>query len=192
MAEETKNISTESTVTENQQTTSTTENTNTPTVEELMAQIAAERAEKEKNKTALDKALKEKGEITKALRAKQTAEEQEAEAQAEAQRLADEERESMRKELNHIKAVNAYKNIESEKTVESLIDAVSEADHNAIAQIIENEKKQAVKIAEAEWLKSRPQVGSNSYSSMTREQIMAMTDRDEKLKAIAMNPHLFK
>ena len=191
MAEEIKSNVTENNGIENQQ-NPTVENPNTPTIEELMAQLASERAEKEKNKTALDKALKEKGEITKALRAKQTAEEQEAEAQAEAQRIADEERESMRKELNHIKAVNAYKNIEDEKTVESLIDAVSEADHNAIAQIIENEKKQAVKIAEAEWLKSRPQVGGNAYSSMTREQIMAIADRDERMRAIAQNQHLFK
>lgn len=181
---------TESTVTENQQ-TSTQENS-TPTVDELMAQLATERAEKEKNKLALDKALKEKGDITKQLRAKQTAEEQEAEAQKEAQRLADEERESMRKELNHIKAVNAYKAISDEKAVESLIDAVSDADHNAIAQIIANECKKAVAEAEAKWLKDRPRVQHGQYSSMTAEQIMAIKDSDERLRAIAMNPQAFK
>lgn len=180
---------TESTVTENQQ-TSTQENS-TPTVDELMAQLATERAEKEKNKLALDKALKEKGDITKQLRAKQTAEEQEAEAQKEAQRLADEERESMRKELNHIKAVNAYKAISDEKAVESLIDAVSDADHNAIAQIIANECKKAVAEAEAKWLKDRPRVQHGQYSSMTKEQIMAIPDDAERIKAIAMNRDLF-
>lgn len=180
---------TESTVTENQQ-ASTQENT-TPTVDELMAQLATERAEKEKNKLALDKALKEKGDITKQLRAKQTAEEQEAEAQKEAQRLADEERESMRKELNHIKAVNAYKAISDEKAVESLIDAVSDADHNAIAQIIANECKKAVAEAEAKWLKDRPRVQHGQYSSMTKEQIMAIPDDAERIKAIAMNRDLF-
>lgn len=181
---------TESTVTENQQAL-TQENT-TPTVDELMAQLATERAEKEKNKLALDKALKEKGDITKQLRAKQTAEEQEAEAQKEAQRLADEERESMRKELNHIKAVNAYKAISDEKAVESLIDAVSDADHNAIAQIIANECKKAVAEAEAKWLKDRPRVQHGQYSSMTKDQIMAISDRDERQRAIAMNLDLFK
>ena len=189
MADEIKSNGSENNVTENQQTT--TGQNDSPTVEELMAQLATAKADAEKYKSANDKLSKSEAEMKRQLRAKQTAEEQEAEAQAEAQRLADEERESMRKELNHIKAVNAYKNIESEKTVESLIDAVSEADHNAIAQIIENEKKQAVKIAEAEWLKSRPQVGNNSYSSMTKEQIMAISDRDERMKAIAMNQHLF-
>lgn len=183
---------TDTTVTENKQTTTAPQADNSaPSVEELMAQLATERAEKEKNKLALDKALKEKGDITKQLRAKQTAEEQEAEAQKEAQRLADEERESMRKELNHIKAVNAYKSIPDEKVVENLIDAISDADHNAIAQIIENEKKKAVAEAEQKWMKERPRVNHGQYSSMTKEQIMAIADRDEKLKAIAMNRDLF-
>lgn len=189
MANETVTTNTETTVTETQ--TQPTAET-TPSVEELMAQLAIEKAEREKSKLALDKALKEKGDITKQLRAKQTAEEQEAEAQKEAQRIADEERESMRKELNHIKAVNAYKAISDEKAVESLIEAVSDADHNAIAQIIANECKKAVAEAEAKWLKDRPRVQHGQYSSMTKEQIMAITDRDEKLRAIAMNPELFK
>lgn len=112
------------------------EENKTPTVEELMAQLASERAEKEKNKLALDKALKEKGDITKQLRAKQTAEEQEAEAQKEAQRLADEERETLRKENNRFKAMAAYKNLD-EKTVDKLLEAVSDADHATLAAIIE-------------------------------------------------------
>ena len=180
MAEETRTTQTYSTA-------ETQATDNQPTVESLMAQLEAERAEKEKNKTALDKALKEKGEITKALRAKQTTEEQEAEAK----RLADEERENMRKELNHIKAVNAYKNI-SDGNVEKLIDSVSDADHNAIAEIIAKEIKAAVAVAEQEWMSSRPGIGANAYSSMTKEQIMAIPDRAERQKAIAQNLELFK
>lgn len=191
MADETKTMTqtTESDTTENQ--TQGAASNDTPTVDELMAQLAVANAERDKNKLALDKALKEKGEVTKALRAKQTAEEQEAEAQKEAQRLADEERESMRKELNHIKAVNAYKAIADEKSVEKLIDAVSDADHNAIAQIIADECKKAVAEAEAKWLKDRPRVNHGQYSSMTKDQIMAIQDRDERMKAIAMNRDLF-
>lgn len=184
MAEETKVTSTE-----------TVENggteTQTPSIDELLAQLAQERADKEKYKTANDKLSKSEAEMKRQLRAKLTAEEQEAEAQKEAQRLADEERESMRKELNHIKAVNAYKAISDEKAVESLIDAVSEADHNAIAQIIANECKKAVAEAEAKWLKDRPRVNAGRYSSMTKEEIMAIPDREEKMRAIAMNRELF-
>lgn len=185
MAEEIKSnveTTTESKVTDNA----------TPTVEELMVQLASERAEKERHKSALDKALKEKGDITKQLRAKQSEDERLAEEQAEAQRIRDEEYEALKAENNRMKAVGAYKGISSEKVVANLIEAVSNADHNAIAQIIANECKKAVADAEANWLKDRPRVNHGQYSGMTTEQIMAITDSTERLKAIAMNPELFK
>lgn len=48
----------------------------TPSIEELMTQLANERAEKVRTKNALDNALKENGEVKKQLRSKMTAEEQ--------------------------------------------------------------------------------------------------------------------
>ena len=51
-----------------------------------MAQLAEAKATGAKQKQALDKALREKGEITKALRAKQTAEERATEEKEEAER----------------------------------------------------------------------------------------------------------
>lgn len=191
MANENATVNTETNATENQILENNQQNENNPTVDELMAQLAAANARADKNKLELDKALKENGTVKKALREKQTAEEAEAEAKAEAQRIADEERENLKKELNHMKATNAYKAIEDEKTVESLIDAVSDADHNAIAQIIANECKKAVAEAEAKWLKDRPRVQHGQYSSMTKEQIMAIPDTEERIKAIAMNKDLF-
>lgn len=191
MAEET----TKTTATENQQTgTTKTEQPNTettPSVDELMAQLAAERAEKEKYKTANDKLSKEAADTKRQLRAKQTAEEQEAEAQAEAQRLAEEERENLRKENNRFKAMAAYKNLD-EKTVDKLLEAVSDADHATLAAIIEAEVQKAVKEAKAEWMKTRPPVNAGQYSSMTKEQIMAISDRDERRKAMAQNMDLFR
>lgn len=191
MAEET----TKTTVNENQQTETTkTEQPKAetiPSVDELMAQLAAERAEKEKYKTANDKLSKEAADTKRQLRAKQTAEEQEAEAQAEAQRLADEERETLRKENNRFKAMAAYKYLD-EKTVDKLLEAVSDADHAALAAIIEAEVQKAVKEAKAEWMKSRPPVNAGQYSSMTKEQIMAIPDRDERRKAMAQNMDLFR
>lgn len=158
----------------------------TPTVEDSVSKV-----EYDKLKSALDKALKEKGDITKQLRAKQSEDERLSAEQAEAQRIKDEEYEATKAELNRLKAVGAYKSISSDKVVESLIDAVSNADHNAIALIIENEVKAAVKVAQTEWLKSRPQANVGSYSAMTKEQIMGIADREERLKAIALNQNLF-
>ena len=187
MADETKIQKTEIEVDGQKQ-----ENEIMQSVDDLKSQLAAAQAETQRYKAANDKLSKEAAESKRQLRARQTQEEQDAEAQAEAQRIAEEERDNMRKELNFMKATAAYRNISNDKTITSLIEAVSEADHNAIAAIIESEKKQAVKIAEAEWLKSRPQAGGNAYSSMTKEQIMSIVDRDERMKAIAQNQALFK
>lgn len=167
--------------------------TGSPTVEELMAQLASERAEKEKYKNASDKASSEAAKYKKELRSKQTAEEQEAEAKAEADRRRDEELENLRKELNHNKATAAYKSIQNEKVVESLIEAVSDADHATIASIIEAEKKAAVKTAQAEWLKSRPQVntGTGNEVSVTKEQFDRM-NYAKRVELKRKDPELYK
>lgn len=177
MAEETRTTVTETTETATEQDTQTTQEENTPSVEELMAQLAQVTAERDKQKNLNDKLSKSEAEMKRKLRATQTAEEQKKEEEAEAQRIAEEERENLRKELNHIKAVAAYKNISEEKTVELLIEAVSEADHASIATIIENEKQKAVKEAKAEWQKSRPNpnAGAGDSRQLTKEQFEGMS-----------------
>lgn len=181
MAEETK-TNVETTTNE-----TVVEENNTPSTDELMAQIAQLTADRDKYKTANDKLSKENAEAKRKERDRMTEEEK----QAEAQKARDEEFEATKAELNRIKAVSAYKSISSEKVVENLIEAVSNADHNAIALIIENEIKAGVKVAQTEWLKSRPQANVGNYSTMTKEQIMAITDRDERMRAIAQNQNLF-
>lgn len=198
MEETTKNVTEnqQKEKTEGQQETNTkpeNQQENTPSVEELMAQLAEAKAESQKYQNKYNQASNEAAESKKALRARQTAEEREAEEKAEAQRLADEEREAMRKELNHIKAVAAYKNIPDEKTVENLIAAIAESDHTSISAIIENEKAKAVKEAKAEWQKSipQPQFGTGEYSSMSKKDIMAIKDTTERQKAILANRQMF-
>lgn len=161
--------------------------------EEYMAQIAELKVLVQKLQTKNNALSTEVAEKKKEIRAKQTAEEREAEEKAEAQRKSDEEKEEMRKELNHIKAVAAYKNISEEKTVENLIEAISESDHASIALIIEREKEKAVKEAKAEWQKSIPQpnFGTGEYSSMSKKDIMAIKDTAERQKAILANRQMF-
>ncbi len=171
--------------------TKVVETTETNATENAPAVETVSKSEYDKLKASLDKALKEKGDITKQLRAKQSEDERLSAEQAEAQRLRDEEFEAIKAENNRMKAVGAYKSISSEKVVENLIEAVSNADHSAIATIIDNEIKAAVKVAQTEWLKSRPQANVGSYSTMTREQIMAIPDREERTRAIAQNQNLF-
>ena len=165
-------------VTENQEATTVETKTTTettPTAEELSAQIAQLTAEKEKYKLANDKLSKEAAENKRQLRARQTAEEQQAEEKAEAERLQKEELENLKKELNHNKAVNAYKAITDDKMVESLIEAVSDADHNAIANILEKYASAKVKDAQDEWMKSRPRVNMGGEGGITKEQFNAMS-----------------
>lgn len=192
MAEETKTTTTPTeTQKPEQNAAENDQQNNTPSIDELMAQLAAERAEKERYKTANDKLSKEAAETKRQLRLKQSAEEQEAEAQAEAQRLAEEEREALRKENNRFKAMAAYKSFD-EKTVDKWLEAVSEADHATLSAMLESEKQKAVKEAQAEWLKSRPNMNVGQYSSMNKEQIMAIADRNERRKAMAHNMELFR
>lgn len=167
-------------------------NNNGPSVDELVAQLAAARADAERYKSANDKLSKSEAEMKRQLRAKQTAEEAEAAAKAEAEKAREEEFENMRKELNHNKAVSAYRAINDEKVIENLIGAIADSDHVAVAQIIANECKKAVAEAEAQWLKDRPRVQHGQYSGMSRDQIMAIADRNERMRAIATNKELFE
>lgn len=180
MAEEIKNNveeTTETNVTENQET---------------VIENSISKAEYDKLKSALDKALKEKGDITKQLRAKQSEDERLMAEQAEQQRIREEEYELLKAENNRMKAVGAYKSISNEKVVEKLIEAVSNADHNEIALIIDNEIKAAVKSAQAEWLKSRPQANIGTDSAITRDEIMAIKDSAERQAMMAQHIELFR
>ena len=185
MAEETKtNVETT--------TTETNGTDNAPTVDELMAQISQLTADRDKYKSANDKLSKSEAEMKRQLRAKQTEDERLAEEQAEAQRIRDEELENLRTENNRMKAVGAYKSISNSKVVDNLIEAVSNADHNAIALIIDNEIKAAVKVAETDWLKSRPQANIGTDSALTREEIIAIKDPIERQTKMAQNIELFR
>ena len=148
--------------------------------------------EKEKYKNASDKASSEAANYKKQLRSKQTAEEAEAEAKAEAERLQKEKYEEMSKELDHIKAVSAYKNISTEETVENLIDAVADGDHSAIAAIIQKEIKAAVTAKEAEWMKSRPPINvGGGENTISKEQFNKMKYQ-ERVEFKSKNPELYK
>ena len=172
--------------------TEPTEQTTQPTVEELMAQLASERAEKEKYKNASDKASSEAANYKKQLRSKQTAEEAEAEAKAEAERLQKEKYEEMSKELDHIKAVSAYKNISTEETVENLIDAVADGDHSAIAAIIQKEIKAAVTAKEAEWMKTRPPINVGGGENTIPKEHSNKMKYQERVEYKSKNPKLYK
>ena len=195
---EVMNVSTSESIVDNQadinaeaQGNQTTENSED--VAELLTQIAEMKAQLSKTKNALDKSLKEKGDITKQLRAKQTAEEREEEARKEAEREKNEKFAAMERELNHIKAVAAYRGKVADDKIDILIDAVTDNDHEAIANAVQTAYERGKKDGQAEYLKNRPQVAAGSGSgTMTVDEIMAIKDIGERQRAIAQNIHLFE
>jgi signal recognition particle GTPase len=150
-------------------------------------------ADAKRFKASLDKLMKEAAEKKREERAKMSEEEKRKADQEEEYNRLKEKAEADAKELNHLRAITAYKEIDDADTIEKLIDAIADVDHPAIMKIIADIKDKAIKEKEAEWKKSRPAgfVGSGSYPSKTKEEIMAITDPVERQKAIAANLELF-
>lgn len=172
-----------------------------PTIEELKSQLeiannATEIAEKarKKDKEALDKALKEVARLTKEARANKS----EAEIEAEKKRVEAEEMQeelaSLRsyKQLNEAKERYLMQGMDAE-TAQKAAEAEVSHDMEALMKIQKAHTDNLLKEKEAEWKKSRPgaSVGNGAYSSMTKEEILAIEDEAERQKAIAANISLF-
>ena len=128
------------------------------TLESLSADNAKLRAEMAKQKIALDKALHNNGELTKQLRAKMTAQEQEDEAKRE-------EAEALR---NHMAELEAFKHKAEAKerylTMGMSRDFAIEAaeaevagDMDALAAVYKKHNDASIKAKQDEWLKTRPE-----------------------------------
>lgn len=140
-----------------------TENKQEVTIESLMAEIAQLKADGARNKTALDKALREKGEITKALRAKQTAEEQEAEAKKEAeerQKAYIDDLEKFKKTAE-AKARYALQGMNEELAVKAAEAEIS-GDMDALATIQNEYRQISIKQEVAKELKNMPQINAGT------------------------------
>lgn len=162
--------------------------------EDAMAEIAAAQAEVKKLKAERDAALKKSGEAQKALRAKMT----EAELEAEKQAQESEERQAYLKDLENYKAENeALKRYRLQGMPDELAQKAAKAeiegDMDALADIQRQHTQALIKEKEAEWKASRPRVnmGSGEDSSMTKEEILAIKDTQERQKAIAAHLNLF-
>lgn len=143
----------------------------TPTVEELMAQLAQERATNAQNKAALDRALKEKGELTKNLRKRMTAEE----TANEEKRLADEAKDAEIKELKEkfrtMDYSKRYMGIGmDEKTAESLSELTGDLPDvdkffSALDKFVKAKIKTAGENAVQELIKSNPDIKAGTGST---------------------------
>lgn len=142
------------------------------TVEELMARLAQEQAEKEKYKTSFDKASSEVSEYKKQLRAKQTAEEQVEAEKREQERVHNEYVAGLERTIAITEGTNRYLDMGMDKemarkTAEAEVDkpdGYADIVSSNIKKLMENK----VKAAEADWLASRPDVqAGNSEGAET-------------------------
>lgn len=202
MAEETKNTVTTNNDATNQHTetkpkadtTEKKQDSDAPSVENLMAEIAKMKAEAEKNKLALDKAMKERGDAVKALREKQSAEE----IADEAKREQEEAHNQYVKDLEQFKARTlAEKRYLMQGMAPEMADKAAQAeidnDMDALATIQKQYTDAALKAAKAEWQKSIPEAnrGAGNAPTMTKEEIFAIKDPAARQRAIAANMALF-
>lgn len=166
----------------------TNDNTSdTPKVEDLMSELAQLKADMARNKNALDKALREKGEITKKLREKQTAEEAEAEAKAEAEAARAEREAEMEKTIATYEAKSMFAEMglqgqDLETAVQAKIDGDEKTVYSVIVKYFEKKMESALKTKESEWLGNRPQVNvgvGESGTALTKEQFDNMSYKEK-------------
>ena len=169
-------------------TETTTKENDAPKVEDLMSELAQLKADMARNKNALDKALREKGEITKKLREKQTAEEAEAEAKAEAEAARAEREAEMEKTIATYEAKSMFAEMglsgnDLETAVKAKIDGDEKTVYSVIVKHFEKKYESALKTKESEWLGNRPQVNvgvGESGTALTKEQFDNMTYKEKE------------
>lgn len=132
-----------------------------PTVEELMAQLAQERANNAKLKNSFDKASSELANTKKQLREKQSAEEQEEEAKKEAEEEHKKYVQGLEDTIRMTNATNRYLAIGmSGEMAKDTAKAELENDMEKVTENMSKFKDASIKAAESEWLKSRPPVNA--------------------------------
>ncbi len=132
-----------------------------PTVEELMAQLAQERANSAKLQNDYNKASSEAANYRKQLKAKQTAEEQEEEAKREEEEEHKKYVKGLEDTIKMINATNRYLALGmSAEMAKDTAKAELDGDMEKVTENMGKYNEAKVKAAEAEWLKSRPPVNA--------------------------------
>ena len=132
-----------------------------PTVEELMAQLAQERANSAKLQNDYNKASSEAANYRKQLKAKQTAEEQEEEAKREAEEEHKKYVQGLENTIKMTNATNRYLALGmSGDMAKDTAQAELDGDMVKVTENMSKFKDASIKEAETEWLKSRPPVNA--------------------------------
>lgn len=146
-------------------------------IAELVKRIAELEVTNKRYKNAIDKSRSENKSLTEQLRARMSVDEQAEIDRKEAEEQQKEYIASLEKfkKVSEAKARYALQGMDREMA-EQAAEAEINGDMDALASIQKKYTEQALKKAEAEWIKSRPQVSAGGTGSVnvTQEQFNAM------------------
>ena len=181
-------------VTTNEATNETTQTLTKPesapkaddTIQQQMVEIA-------KLKRALDKASSDVADYKKKYNATLSEQERASQEKAEAEARRDERLAELERENSIHKFTESFLDLGYDK--ESAIAAATAQVDNDVDTLFKLQKKiidDRVLAKEQEMYKSIPRAKTGVYASMTKEQMMAIKDGEERRKAIAENIELFR
>lgn len=161
----------------------------TASAEEQIQKLMVENA---KLKRAMDKASSEAADFKKKYNATLSEQEKASLEKAEEQARRDERLAELERENSIHRFTESYLDLGYDK--ESAIAAATAQVDNDVDTLFKLQKKildEKILAKEQELIKDIPRATTGVYSSMTADQIMEIKDREERLKAISENMHLF-
>ena len=159
-------------------------------VEDQLQQMMVENA---KLKRAMDKAASEAADYKKKYNATLSEQERASQEKAEEQARRDERLAELERENSIHKFTESYLDLGYDK--ESAIAAATAQVDNDVETLFRLQKKvldEKLLAKEQELIKDIPRAKTGVYASMTKEQIMAIPDREERRRAMAENMDLFE
>ena len=167
---------------DNNDTAANEQDDNKPTIEQLMAELSRERAEKAKLKNSLNDATSDAAKFKRQLREKMTAEEQ----------IAEEKKKEAEEHEKYVKELELFKRTTEAKdryTVQGLpIDLATKAaqaevngDFDTLSQIQSKFAQSKIEAAKSEWIRTRPDMNVGN----------ADQEEDPFLKGFSSVPYRF-
>lgn len=169
--------------------TPNTDDKPTPSVEEQLQQLMIENA---KLKRSVDKASSEAADFKKKYNATLSEKEQADIQKAEEQARRDERLAELERENSIHKFTESFLDLGyDKKTAIAAATAQVDGDVDTLFKLQKKIIDEKVMAKEQELIKDIPRAKTGTYASMTKDQIMAIADRDERHKAMAENLELF-
>ena len=151
------------------------------TMDGLLAQLATLKVENARNKAALDKQMKANGELTKQLRAKMSAAEQEAEEKKEAEEAQKKLISDLQEFKKRTEAKDRYMLMGmSAEFAKQAAEAEVKGDMDTLASVMKQYNDASLKAQQAEFLKNRPDInaghgeGDDELTKLEKEAAAAM------------------